>query len=755
MNQHVKIDTKNCTKKTDSGFNVRMDLYVDKKLSTFVEDDLLPGTHLTAEDFWENLSLLIKTFGPKNRALLSHRKKLQDQIDQWHHSNNYDLDCYKEFLKDIGYIEEQPQHVQISSANVDREISIQAGPQLVVPIKNARFSINAANARWGSLYDALYGTNAISKNTSTHTEYDHKRGEQVISRGRNFLDDTFPLTSVNSQKISHANAQRYFIHEDIVKVEVESGETYELPNTILRGYQGRKEEPTSILLIHNELHVEIQFDPEHRIGRHDLAGIKDIILESALTTIQDFEDSVAAVDAEDKVEVYRHALGLFRGNLSTIVCKNGKDFTRMLNGPRTYLDVNGRPFNLPGTSLQLIRNVGHLMTFPGVLDDACCQIPEGILDAWITAVAGLHDIKKSVDDDTKQSRHNTIYIVKPKMHGSNEVAFTNDLFSKIEQLLKLPENTIKLGIMDEERRTTLNLKSCIHAAKSRVIFINTGFLDRTGDEIHTSMEAGPMVPKEAMRSQKWMQSYEKWNVEVGLSCGLSGLAQIGKGMWAKPDEMAEMLDKKINHPLAGASCAWVPSPTAATLHAMHYHAVDVRRKQSELIQQYIDGINTHFDDLLHIPLLKVSDKLTKKQIQLELDNNAQGILGYVVRWINQGIGCSKVPDINNINLMEDRATLRISSQHMGNWLHHNLCTEEQIKNTFIRMAKVVDKQNKDDPQYTPMSTNLNESLAFTAAQELVLTAIQQPNGYTEPLLHHYRLAEKRRKKTYSSVSLAS
>ena len=710
----------------------RNNLHIDNMLLEFVESELLPSTGIDNNTFWEALEILVKELGPADRALLCKRNRMQQAIDEWHRNNDFDRESYTAFLTEIGYLAPEPEDFTVSTANVDPEIAAIAGPQLVVPVQNARFALNAANARWGSLYDALYGTDAIAE-VDSRKEYDPARGAEVIAWGRTFLDSHFPL-----QDGSHSQATSYRIEGGNLQVVLEGGDTTQLQNTdLLRGYTGEPEALNSLLLKHRDLHVELQFDAAHPVGGSDKAHIKDIVLESAVTAIQDFEDSVAAVDADDKTRVYRNMLGLYRGDLQAQFTKDGQSCTRKLNADRQYLDTRGEPFTLPGRSLMLARNVGFLMTTPAVLDEACCEVPEGILDTLVTAVAGLHDLNKPVDHPVRNSKTGSIYIVKPKMHGPEEVAFCCQLFARVEALLGMAKNTLKLGVMDEERRTTLNLKACIKAARERIIFINTGFLDRTGDEIHTSMEAGPMVPKEAMKNQPWLQRYEQWNVSVGLQCGLDGVAQIGKGMWPKPDEMAEMLATKGAQLEAGASCAWVPSPTAATLHATHYHQVDVKQRQQQL-----QGTVANRDALLQVPLLENPAELTPEVIQRELDNNAQGILGYVVRWIDQGIGCSKVPDIHNVSLMEDRATLRISSQHMANWLRHGICTREQVAHTFEKMAKVVDLQNGADSNYRKMSDDFSANIAWQAALELVFRGVDQPNGYTEPILHRARLLVK-------------
>ncbi len=705
-------------------------LSVSKLLSDFIDKELLKNTDITSSQFWIGFEKTINDLTPKNRELLETRETLQQEIDIWHKKNKskqFEIEEYKKFLYDIGYLIKENSDFKISTKNLDDEISSIAGPQLVVPIMNSRYSLNAANARWMSLYDSLYGTDVIESEETGSEKYDPLRGEQVIKYGRSFLNEFFKIKDLDW---SH-----------ITKLQVQNGNLNILKDkNIYRlideekfvGHRGEASNPSAIILKNNNLHIEIIINPKAFAAAQDAAGISDIILESAISTICDHEDSVAAVDAEDKVECYKNWLGLMKGNLKSVFEKKGKTLERKLNPDRSYVSRDGKGLKLHGRSLLLVRNVGHLMTNPAVILNDGTEIPEGILDAFITSAACLHDLKNK-----KNSRTGSIYIVKPKMHGPEETAFTNVLFEKVEEVLKLPKYTIKCGIMDEERRTTVNLKECIRTLKDRVFFINTGFLDRTGDEMHTSMEAGPMIKKGDMKKSKWIDAYEKNNVDIGLRCGFSGVAQIGKGMWAMPDKMKEMMDQKINHLNAGANCAWVPSPTAAALHAIHYHKINIFKRHNDIKKEK----NYRIHDLLNLPVADRPNWSTE-EINLEISNSAQTILGYVVRWINHGVGCSKVPDINNVGLMEDRATLRISSQHIANWLHHGICSTKQVLEIMKKMAKIVDEQNSGSVGYEKMTPEFDKSLAFKTACELVFQGKNQPSGYTEPLLHLNRLIKK-------------
>ncbi len=713
-------------------------LAIGAPLHEFLVDEALPDSGVDPAAFFSSLATLVADYGPRNAELLETREQLQAAIDAWHLERStvaHDPVEYRTFLEDLGYIVPAGPSFEISTENVDPEISSVPGPQLVVPVMNARYAINAANARWGSLYDALYGTDVLG-DLPNPGPYDPDRGSRVIAFGRTYLDDVAPLLTG-----SHVGSTRYTIENGALLVTLADGSTVGLADpTQFAAYDGDQAAPSAILLTKNHLGIDLRFDAHHPVGSTDSAGIADIVLESAVTAIMDCEDSVAAVDAEDKALAYRNWMGLMAGTLATEVEKAGETFTRTLVSDRQYQGADGTAVTLPGRSLMLVRNVGHLMTTPAVLDPEGNEIPEGLLDAIVTTLCALHDLRRDAGTVGHNSREGSIYVVKPKMHGPDEVAFANDVFTFVENALGLPENTVKLGIMDEERRTTVNLAECIRAAEARVAFINTGFLDRTGDEIHTSMHAGPMVPKSTMKSQPWISAYENYNVDVGLACGLRGRAQIGKGMWAAPDLMADMVEQKVSHPRAGANCAWVPSPTAATLHAMHYHQVDVLAVQDELAER----THASLDDILTIPV-EVEPSWSSTEIQAELDNNAQGILGYVVRWVDAGVGCSKVPDIHDVGLMEDRATCRISSQHMANWLHHGIVDTAQVTATFEQMATKVDAQNASDPTYVPMAPSF-DGHAYQAALALVLSGTEQPSGYTEPILH----ARRRQLKAASS-----
>ena len=713
-----------------------MSLTISNHLRDFLENEVLEGLDISKEHFWSSFEKIVNEFSPRNKALLQKREDIQSQIDSWHidhKDEDFNPEKYKTFLSDIGYIAPRSPDFSISTDNVDPEIKTIAGPQLVVPVMNARFALNAANARWGSLYDALYGTDVISEDDGAEKVggYNPVRGDKVIDFAKNFLDETVPLEQgsfIDVLGFEFVDGNIQALLPDLGKVSLKNPSQY-------IGYRDNGNDSYDLLFKNNNLHFEIQIDPNHPIGQTDKAGIKDILMESAITTIQDCEDSVAAVDGEDKTAVYRNWLGLMKGDLKESFDKNGSLITRELNSDRTYITAEGNDLVLPGRSLMLVRNVGHLMTNPGVLDSQGNEVPEGIIDAMFTICIAIHDLNKN--GLYQNSKTGSIYIVKPKMHGPEEVQFTCDLFSAVEAALGLPQLTAKVGIMDEERRTTVNLKECIEVAKDRVIFINTGFLDRTGDEIHTSMEAGPMITKADMKLHQWIAQYENWNVDIGLETGFKGRAQIGKGMWPMPDEMLGMYNTKTMHPKAGANCAWVPSPTAATLHAIHYHQILVSEEQETIMNRE----KASLDAILDIPVHKSPSEISSEEIQAELENNCQGILGYVVRWVDQGVGCSKVPDINNVGLMEDRATCRISSQHIANWLHHNLVSEDQVRETMKKMALVVDGQNNSDPLYKSMAPSY-DGLAFEAACNLAIQGRIQPSGYTEPILHETRLKFK-------------
>ncbi|RJN85387.1 malate synthase G [Acinetobacter baumannii] len=707
-------------------------LAIAKELYDFIENEALPGSGLDSETYWKNFEQVVVDLSPKNKALLAKRDELQAKIDEWHRNNKFELGAYKAFLTEIGYLLPEVEDFQITTENVDEEIALLAGPQLVVPVRNARYCLNAANARWGSLYDALYGFDVISEEGGAEKGkgYNPVRGAKVIEFAKNFLNEIFPLAQG-----SHADATKYAIEQNKLVVTLKDGTKTGLAHEAqFVGFNGEEANPSEVVLLSNGLHVIIEIDANSPIGQTDLAGVKDLTLEAAVTTIQDLEDSVAAVDAEEKVEGYRNWLGLMKGTLQESIEKNGKTIVRALNKDREIKNLIGGTTKLHGRSLMLLRNVGHLMTNPAILVDGE-EIFEGIMDALVTPLLSIADIRS--ENENKNSRKGSMYIVKPKMHGPEEVAFAVELFERAEQALGLPAKSLKIGIMDEERRTSVNLKNCIAAAKDRTIFINTGFMDRTGDEIHTSMEAAPVVRKEAVKTQKWIAAYENRNVAIGLKCGLQGKAQIGKGMWPKPDSMKDMLATKAAHPNAGASCAWVPSPTGAVLHAMHYHQVNVKARQDQLKVEEMLSL----DDLL-TPPFATDTNWSAEEINNELENNCQGILGYVVRWVDLGVGCSKVPDINNVGLMEDRATLRISSQHVANWLRHGIVTREQVEEVLKRMAKIVDEQNANDPLYKPMAANFETNIAFQAASDLIFKGCEQPSGYTEPLLHAARLKLK-------------
>ena len=703
-------------------------LKIDENLVNFIDNEAIPGTNIKSEKFWKDFDNVVHKLALKNKELIQKRDNIQKKIDEWHLSrkgSSFDKNEYINFLKSIEYIIEEKPDFKINTKNVDKEISSIAGPQLVVPVDNARYALNAANARWGSLYDALYGTDVIPGEIGK--SYNEERGKKVIKFAREFLDSSCPIEGLSWKQVEKIKIDKknllLLVNERVFHLK---------NNNQFKGFNGENKNPTSLLLKNNNLHIDIIIDPNSDTGKKDKANINDIIIESAISTIVDNEDSVAAVDSKDKVKCYRNWLGLMKGDLETEVRKGENKFIRKLNPDRTYKSPEGSKITMHGRALLLNRNVGHLMTNPSITLKDGSEIPEGIMDAFFSTLCALHDFKNK-----KNSRTGSVYIVKPKMHGPDEVSFTDEIFENVEKTLGLNKNTIKVGIMDEERRTTVNLKECIRRVKERVVFINTGFLDRTGDEMHTSFEAGPMIFKADMKKSTWLNTYEDWNVDIGLSCGFSGKAQIGKGMWAMPDRMSDMMEQKIGHPKSGANCAWVPSPTAATLHSIHYHKINVFKNQSEISRRK----KADLKNILEIPKAD-RPNWSIEDINKELENNAQGILGYVVRWIDQGVGCSKVPDINNVGLMEDRATLRISSQHMANWLHHKICTKDQVMNVMKKMATTVDKQNSGDKNYSPMSPNFEKSIAFSAACDLVFKGREQPSGYTEPLLHKKRLEKK-------------
>ena len=703
-------------------------LKINSTLLEFINNEVIPGLNVNREEFWSKFSKVVHDLAPLNKRLIEKRENIQKKIDNWNKENKdkqFSKNEYLSFLKSIDYLIEEKDDFNIETLNVDKEISSIAGPQLVVPVDNARYALNAANARWGSLYDALYGTDVIPG--EKFKSYNSQRANKVVNYVRNFLDENFPLS-----KSSWKNISKILIKNDKLVLVENSDSNYLKDNNQFIGFNGDKNDPSCVLMKNNNLHLEIKIDPKNEVGKNDKAFISDIIVESALSTIVDNEDSVAAVDAEDKVKCYRNWLGLMKGDLVSEFQKDGKKIVRKLNPDRSYTSKEGERISIHGRALLLNRNVGHLMTNPSIILSDGSEIPEGIMDAFVSSLCALHDFKNKMN-----SRTGSIYIVKPKMHGPEEVAFTNLLFEKVEEVIGMKKFSIKVGIMDEERRTTTNLKECIRQVKDRIVFINTGFLDRTGDEMHTSFEAGPMIFKGEMKKSTWLKAYENWNVDIGLACGFSGKAQIGKGMWAMPDQMGNMMDQKIGHPKSGANCAWVPSPTAATLHSLHYHKINVFNEQKKIKNRK----RANVQDILEIPTAD-RPNWAVEDINRELENNAQGILGYVVRWVDQGVGCSKVPDINNIGLMEDRATLRISSQHIANWLHHGICKKDQVMNILKKMAKTVDEQNKEDPKYKRMSDNFENSIAFSAACDLVFKGRIQPSGYTEPLLHKKRLENK-------------